>query len=298
MRGEGKDRALVLSGGGPVGIAWELGLAAGLKQQGVDLGRAELIVGTSAGSVVGSLIALGRDLDAELERFRSRMTDVSSDMTERATSMGDRLGKMMTVLQKAYTSEAPEQERLAEVGAFALETETTSEDRFVSSFDYTVDERGWPDRFACTAIDAADGTFHVWDADAGVPHMRAVASSCAVPGVFPTIEIGGRRYFDGGIRSITNADLAAGAGRVLVVTIVSIPAGSTDPRAVRVRARREAEDKAIIDAGGTPLTVAPDEDARATIGVNLMDPSAAPAAAVAGVEQAARVADTVRDFWQ
>ncbi|MEX2393190.1 MAG: hypothetical protein WD826_01800 [Actinomycetota bacterium] len=51
-RGTGCDRALVLSGGGPVGIAWELGLSAGLRHHGVDLRLANLIVGTSAGSVV------------------------------------------------------------------------------------------------------------------------------------------------------------------------------------------------------------------------------------------------------
>src|SRR3984893_14742010 len=46
--------ALVLGGGGVTGVAWELGVLAGLAEQGVDLSEAELVVGTSAGSVVGS----------------------------------------------------------------------------------------------------------------------------------------------------------------------------------------------------------------------------------------------------
>lgn len=54
------SRALVLGGGGPVGIAWESGLIAGLAQAGVDLGRADFIVGTSAGSFVGARLAMGR----------------------------------------------------------------------------------------------------------------------------------------------------------------------------------------------------------------------------------------------
>ena len=54
------SRALVLGGGGPVGIAWESGLAAGLEEEGVRLADADLIVGTSAGSVVGAQLALGR----------------------------------------------------------------------------------------------------------------------------------------------------------------------------------------------------------------------------------------------
>lgn len=54
--------ALVLSGGGPVGLAWMAGLVAGLLENDVDLGRAELIVGTSAGSIVGAQLALGMDV--------------------------------------------------------------------------------------------------------------------------------------------------------------------------------------------------------------------------------------------
>src|SRR5579862_1901802 len=54
-------RALVLGGGGPVGIAWESGLVAGLARGGVDLGQADFTLGTSAGSFVGARLALGSD---------------------------------------------------------------------------------------------------------------------------------------------------------------------------------------------------------------------------------------------
>src|ERR1700733_1699912 len=53
-------RALVLSGGGPVGIAWEAGLLAGLAEGGGDLATGDYILGTSAGSLVGSQLAMGR----------------------------------------------------------------------------------------------------------------------------------------------------------------------------------------------------------------------------------------------
>jgi ABC-type sugar transport system substrate-binding protein len=55
------SRALVLGGGGPVGIAWECGLLAGLAQAGVDLGTADFILGTSAGSFVGARLAMGAE---------------------------------------------------------------------------------------------------------------------------------------------------------------------------------------------------------------------------------------------
>src|ERR1700761_2111960 len=58
------DRALILSGGGPVGIAWELGLAAGLEERGVKIASADRIVGTSAGAFVGAARAWGRPAEA------------------------------------------------------------------------------------------------------------------------------------------------------------------------------------------------------------------------------------------
>lgn len=60
--------ALVLGGGGVVGIAWETGVLKGLRDGGVDPATADLIIGASAGSVVGALLCGGRplnDLDAE-----------------------------------------------------------------------------------------------------------------------------------------------------------------------------------------------------------------------------------------
>jgi NTE family protein len=48
------ERALVLGAGGITGIAWEWGILAGLAEAGVDLAGAGLVIGTSAGSVVGA----------------------------------------------------------------------------------------------------------------------------------------------------------------------------------------------------------------------------------------------------
>ena len=55
-------RALVLGGGGPIGIAWHCGLAIGLREEGIELRDADIIVGTSAGSLVGTRLAAGQDL--------------------------------------------------------------------------------------------------------------------------------------------------------------------------------------------------------------------------------------------
>ena len=69
-------RALVLGGGGNTGIAWEAGVLDGLADGGVDPADSDLIVGTSAGAIVGAYLALGhspRDLATHLlDRSRTR----------------------------------------------------------------------------------------------------------------------------------------------------------------------------------------------------------------------------------
>src|SRR5207302_8121589 len=70
---ETRTRALVLGGGGVAGVAWELGILLGLHDTGVDVRGADLIIGTSAGSVVGAQIASGTDLES---LFASQLTPV------------------------------------------------------------------------------------------------------------------------------------------------------------------------------------------------------------------------------
>jgi len=76
-----------------------------------------------------------------------------------------------------------------------------------------------------TAVDAATGEFRTFDRDSGVPLVQAVAASCAVPGVYPPVTIGGRRYVDGGMRSAANVDLAAGVERVVVLAVLTSNVG-------------------------------------------------------------------------
>src|SRR6059058_3744874 len=51
--------ALVMSGGGPLAVAWEAGLLAGLAKEGVSFAEAEFVLGTSAGAIVGAQLCKG-----------------------------------------------------------------------------------------------------------------------------------------------------------------------------------------------------------------------------------------------
>jgi len=286
------SRALVLSGGGPVGIGWEAGVVAGLAAQGVDAGLADYILGTSAGSVVGAQVASGRDMAEVAERMQADPSASSSRAPVLAS--GEQLQALMKAFMDLFTSTEPDEVKRAKIGKFALEAETMPEEAFIANFAHPADA-DWPRRFACTAVDAETGEFVVWDESSGAPLSRCVASSCAVPGIFPPITINGRRYVDGGMRSATNADLAKGHDRVLILTLMN-PATMAGPFA-SLAAGFEDEIATLQDAGGTVEVVFPDSDAASAMGINLMDPSMVTPAAEAGERQGKLIADRLAVFW-
>ncbi|MGH9047932.1 MAG: patatin-like phospholipase family protein [Acidimicrobiales bacterium] len=291
-------KALVLSGGGSVGIAWQTGLASGLLHKGVDIAVADFIVGTSAGSAVGAQLALGRDMEAQVNRYHESSDRLESDPTSTGAAgskMAERMAKFMEIMMRVADRE-PEERRRA-IGKFALEVEALPAEQFVGIFGYLAGE-GWPERYSCTAVDAESGAFKVWNVSDGVDLDRAVASSCCVPGLFSPITIKGRRYMDGGMRSGANADLAVGHDVVLIVTLMTaerVPPG--DPRLARVVQTAAEEHKVLEDSGSRIEVVGPDAGAAKVMGMNLMDASIAPAAALEGVRQGEEIAERLGAFW-
>jgi NTE family protein len=276
----GDSSGLVLGGGGITGIAWEIGLLAGLAQAGVDLLGADLIVGTSAGSVVGAQITSGTPIDALYER---QLEPPSDELPARigprqmlayaaalARSRGDlaKFGRLVG----ATSLRAARAGRLPSVG----ERLTVIRSRLPSP--------DWPERdLRVTAVDAHSGEFRVFTSLDGVPLVEAVAASCAVPAVYPPIPIGDRTYIDGGFRSPANADLAAGCARIVVLAPV--------PRGVGAI---KGPQQQLDTLGVSSAVVAPNSASRAAIGNNVLDPRARPGAARAGYEQAAVVLERVR----
>jgi NTE family protein len=289
------DRALVLGGGGPVGIAWEVGLAAGLAEGGVRLAGANRIIGTSAGSFAGAALASGRPAEAlvraQVEQgIRAKEARQKSAPTERSAPPD--LGPLLRFMARRPADGTPSAALLAEIGAFALGAKTISEEAFVASFgSISSSEEKWPAGFACTAVDAVDGSFHLWEESSGVELGRAIASSCSVPGVYPPITIQGRRYIDGGMRSGTNSDLAKGYARVLIVAVV----GNLATEAMRAGIQREID---ILTASGAKVElILPDANCRDAFGPNLMDASRRGDVALAGVAQGRVEAARIRTFW-
>jgi NTE family protein len=274
-------RALVLGGGGVTGIAWETGLLAGLAEAGIDLASADLVVGTSAGSVVGAQILSGvsvKDLYA---------AQLAEPRAEVAAKMG-----ATTLLRFAAAMLWPggEEQARARLGRAALKARTVPESERKEIIKGLLPAGSWPERrLLIIAVDAETGELRVFDRDSGVPLLEAVAASCAVPIVWPPITIDGRRYIDGGVRSTANADLATGCDRVVVVAPVTF--------ALRKSGRIENQ-LASLGSNIKSAVISPDAEARKAFGSNVLDPAHRVASARAGHTQSAAVAETVAAAWK
>ncbi|GLY26917.1 patatin-like phospholipase family protein [Kineosporia sp. NBRC 101731] len=273
-------RALVLAGGGITGIAWELGMIAGLAELGVDLSRADLVIGTSAGSVAGAQLRSGRPIEQLYEE----------QLAEARGELASELGKR-TLLRWALLGLAPGREERARkrIGKAALASRTVPESDRRSVIESRLPEQRWPSEpLKVTAVDASTGEFVVFDRESGVPLVDAVGASCAVPMVWPPVTIQGRRYIDGGVRSSANADLAQGYGRVVVLA----PFAASVRRSGRVGNQLEKLGPHVHSA-----VVMPDANTRRAMGSNPLDPAFRSDAAKAGRSQARLVRDSVAVAW-
>jgi NTE family protein len=284
--GQDGKRALVLGGGGVAGVAWEIGLLSGLAAQGVDLGSADLVVGTSAGSIVGALLRSGEDLQG---LHAAQLGPVPA--TEPAVQFDG--AAFMASFAQALAGATGEQDARARVGSLALEAGTAPEgERRAIIAARLGGDPAWPaGRLVVTAVDAADGEFRAFDAESGVALVDAVAASCAVPVVWPTVTIDGHRYMDGGMRSPTNADIATGHGHVLVVAPVQGMPGSPMGPGL------DQELAALREGGAQVHVITADEESLRAFGTNPLSPATREPAARAGRDQATREADALKQFW-
>ena len=207
-------RGVVLGGGGIAGVAWEAGIVIGLRRAGWICRRQDVIVGTSAGSIVGSHVAFGTDLQA-----LAAMPPASPGAGAAAVPAVS-LEVILSALAPLFDPELDPAEARRRVGAAARAAGGDEQPYIARIASMPPATDLWPPRrFLVTAVDAESGEPVAWHA-ARVPLDRAVAASCAVPAVYPPVTIGGRRYIDGGIRSATNADLAAGSSAVIVLNAI------------------------------------------------------------------------------
>ncbi|MET0837279.1 MAG: patatin-like phospholipase family protein [Marmoricola sp.] len=272
--------ALVLGGGGITGVAWELGLLKGLADAGVDLTTADLVVGTSAGSVVGAQVTTGRSID---ELYAGQLEPPDREI-------GATLSRftMLRLLPPLLIPGGGRRKR-SRIGAMSMRAHPPGGEERIEVIRSRIGVEAWGERdLKVTAVEAETGRFVVFDKDSGVDIVHAVAASCAVPLVWPAVTIDGKHYVDGGMRSTANVDLAAGADTVVV--IAPLPQAFSKATSIRAQLERTGAARTAV--------VTPDQQALADIGKNVLDPAKRADAARAGLRQSASVLDKVRVAWQ
>jgi NTE family protein len=280
------QKALVLGGGGLAGLGWFAGLFYGLSERGVDLRDADRMIGSSAGSATAAQLRSAQTL----EQLFARQTDPALIADEVPPSMA-----AMTELMAAFPklqAIADHSERMRAVGQMALNAKTVPPEERRVMIERRLSELEWPNApLIVTGVNVESGELITFGADSGVSLVDAVSASCAVPGVWPVVAIDGKRYMDGGVYTVDNAHLAAGAERVLVAS----PFGTVSPAPAGYHLNDAV---AKLEAGGAKvLVVAPDEAARAAMGANALDPAVRKPSAEAGFAQGQRMAESVGSFW-
>jgi NTE family protein len=279
-------RALVLGGGGVAGVGWETGILAGLAESGVNVLDADVVIGTSAGSTVAAQVTSG----LALTELLARQTDAALQ-TKELMPVADVPALLAGFGEIAETATGPDDQRL-KTGRLALNANTVPEAARREVIASRLPVHEWPAQsLKITAVDAATGELAVFDKDSGVSLVDAVCASCAVPGVWPTVTIDGRRYMDGGMWSVENADLATGFDVVLVLQVLEIPGGGQWGMGLDQQIRQLRADGSRVEV------ITADEASKTAFTDNPLDPATRTPSALAGLAQGRTEAARIKAFW-
>ncbi|RAV13930.1 patatin-like phospholipase family protein [Mycolicibacterium sp. GF69] len=275
-------RALVLAGGGVAGIAWETGILTGIADESPATADAllasDVLVGTSAGSTVAAQLSSGLPL--------ATLFDRQTEAASAEINPGAGIEEITAMFLAAMTAPGSKTQKLQRIGAIALSTETVTEPVRRTVIEHRLPSHDWPDGdLRIAAIDTATGELVAFDRASGVSLVDAVAASCAVPGVWPPVTIGARRFMDGGVGSTVNLALADDCE----VVVALIPQGMSAPSPFGTGAADEVAARDIF-------AVFADDDSLAAFGPNPLDPACRTPSAQAGREQGRRVAAAVAAY--
>ena len=289
--GRDLDTTLVLGGGGLYFVAWQVGYLHTARQAGIDLGSAERVVGTSAGSLVATVLCHSRlgwlnTQVSALGHFPALLNAMAP-----ATGLSPSQNRALMLFGGAGDADPA---TVQAIGRAALAAATLDPARVRANLRMIVTARAWPSAaLHTTCVDAYSGERCVVTQESGVRPINAVAASSAVPGIFPPQPIGDRRCMDGGVSGTgLHLDLVAGSRRSVILS-VSDGSTVTEPRMTAHPGSIEAE-LADLAASGTRVFL------RTPVGVeiaDLMDPTAVPRALAAGAEQAQGDLDELKAFW-
>jgi NTE family protein len=287
---------LVLGAGGVVGQAYQVGVLAALEREAHwDPRDADLIVGTSAGSVTGAAIRVGVPAsDLAASTYGVPMSRAGGTLLKRIVPDDSPLPtpSILSLLRPwnppslaliGRTVRRPLAFR-PDVAAMTLlpRGRVDISERARALHEMVGDS--WPEGLWICAARRADGGRVVFGRDGSprAPLAAAVLASCAIPGYFTPITIGDIEYFDGGVHSNTNADVLKRhrLDTVIVVSSMSASRGRAASADGLLRwsvHRRLEREIAHLEAGGTTVVrLEPGPEARQAMGLWAMAEHRAP----------------------
>lgn len=288
--GDGLDLGVSLGGGGVWFVAWQVAYLHELSRHAVVLAGADRVVGTSAGSVVASVLEAGNlaRLHAELEVLAKAPQLIAALAPSSTLSVSQ-----LRALELFGAAPDADADTIRRIGHAALAASTPGPNVMSRNVSVILGSRRWPsDGLHITCVDAFTGERCVVTRSAGVPVARAVAASSAVPGLFAPQPIEDRRCMDGGVSGTgTHLDLLAGARRAVVVGLTD----GADVQEGRMTVAPGATLRELdgLRASGTEVRFCSPESVDME---RLMDPSAVPAAIEMGRRQAGADAEELRAF--
>jgi NTE family protein len=288
---------LVLGAGGVLGGAWLTGaLHALARETEWDPGSADHVVGTSAGAMIGALLTAGVPPWFMVAHSRGESFEGLTGPDGRPAADADRAAGAVFRLHRGVPGIGPGSLRMAltalsnplrhtplQLLAGWLPAGLVSTDPLKEVVERAVPGR-WVEHpaFWAVACDYESGRRIPFGSE-GSPPARiadAVAASCAIPGFYRPVEIGGRRYVDGGVCSASSLDLLAGRGLDLVICLNPLsgaPGSPADPRdwlgalSRGANGRRLAHEARKLRRLGTEIvTIEPTAEDLRAMGRNLM----------------------------
>jgi NTE family protein len=288
---------LVLGAGGVVGQAYQAGVLAALQREiGWDPRKAAIVVGTSAGSVTGAALRVGvpaTDLAASLYGVPTSRRGGALLNRILPPDAGPLPTPSVRSILRPWSLPSPALLTRAIRRPLAFRPDVAAVSLLPKGqIDISERARGldehigarWPGGLRICAVRRTDGARVVFGRP-GAPETRlapAVLASCAIPGYFRPVVINGTEYVDGGVHSVTNADVLRAEELDLVIIVSSMSAahghanGADGLLRRTVHRRMEREIARLEDAGTAVISLEPGAESRRVMGINSMAEDRAP----------------------
>ena len=274
-----EERTLVLGGGGITGIAWQAGVLAGLLENGVNVDKADRVIGTSAGAFVGAILVNGYDMKDYYYELDERR-----DNNDRATLSSD----IYRLWQNAFVVGRDDAQKVGQMLGDIVYTRPSHMD--LEERKQAVRQRlgdvEWKDILDITVINARTGDVGVFNSRSDVTLEDAITASGAVPGIWPHIRLNNSDWIDGGMVAPTNAMLAKGAKSIIILAPLADGLGMIP--SVYDDAKQLSEQSHV-------LVIQPDSASEAEIGNNIYNPENIIKVGNAGYRQGLSLAQRIHE---